>query len=123
MRDAVVQIEILHGNVVPPRRAIKRETRGARTLCALNRFPARSRLPWRDLDRLISRKLHGFDFNSAGVMTRAAERILDSRLAMKPVHDRIAPDDRVSSLIFEPPQRLVISLVVHRALQRLPLFD
>src|SRR5262252_4610080 len=105
----MIQIEILHGDLVGAARPIPFETRRARAWPrASDRFPTRSRLPRSDLYPRIAGKLDVLGLHAMGMETHSPLRIRDSRFLMEPVHHRIAPHDRVSGLILLAPQHLRI---------------
>src|SRR5215472_2183639 len=118
----MVQIEILHRDIVGAARPIKFESRRTQALPgASDRFPTRSRLPGSNLYRGITGKLHVLGFHAMGMETYPTLRIRNSRFLMEPVHHRVAPDDGVPGLIFLAPQDLGIARIIDQAIERFPL--
>src|SRR5581483_10435633 len=114
-------IEVLNLELVLAGRLRELEIRRAARACAtLDGLAAGSRLPWRDLHRLIATQGHRFGFGAIGEMPGASFCVRDSRGVQKPTADRIAPHNRVSALIFETGQCGGVTFVVDVALQALP---
>src|SRR5690349_24586218 len=83
----------------------------ARRWLARDGFSARRGLRRLHVHGHIPLKLHGFRFNSICIMTYAAFGVRDSRDPQKPVTHGLAPDDRVSFLVFQPSQDKFIALL------------
>ena len=96
---------------------------GLRLRGAFDSLAAGSRLPRGDIERHVAAQLHVFRFNSARVMADAPTFIRHARGSGKPVADGVAPDDGVACLVLEAPQHVFVALLIHAALQRLPLGD
>src|SRR5581483_8226615 len=122
MRRTVPLIKILNTNAIPTGLSIKVRRCCTLRLFAENRFAARRVFLRCDRSRRITIERHGFCFDASRMISNASRGIGNMRFAPEPIAYRVAPDNRVASLIVELLQHGLVTLFIDSSAQPAPFF-
>src|SRR6185312_43149 len=111
------QIKILDIHLVPSRGPVKFEARTAARRGTLDTLSARSVFPRRDIHGRVAVQLHLLGFHPIGIMTDSSLCVCNPGFTREPPRHRVAPYNRMPSLILELRQCFRIALLVHATFQ------
>src|SRR5581483_4102687 len=121
MSSVALYIEVLRNDIEAASFAVVGPFGGAGFFRTCDGFAARRIFPRVDVDDRVSVEPCIFSLHAAGIVTGAPLRVGNAALFEEILHNRIAPHDRVTSLVFETRALIFVELRIDLLLESGPL--